>query len=112
MRSPVGEGHDFVVDSVRCGKPLEVREQKEAVCCITGVQSCSLAACYCLILRCIRAYLHIREHTESRKKRNVIWKRNWSGPFCRVGAQFDFGDLTFPFRGRLPRSKQSHSSYG
>lgn len=59
MRSPLGEGHDFVVDSVRCRKLSEVREQTEAVCCITGVQSCSLAACYCLISRCICAYLHI-----------------------------------------------------
>lgn len=62
MRSSVGEGHDFVVDSVRCRNLSEVREQKEAACCITGVQSCSLDACYCLILRCTCAYLHNREH--------------------------------------------------
>lgn len=49
---------------------------------------------------------------ESRKKGMQFGKENWSGAFCRVGAQFDFGDLTFPFRGRLPRSKQSNSSRG
>lgn len=55
MRSPLGEGHDFVVDSVRCRKLSEVREQKRL--CVASPE-CK-AACYCLIFEmytCIFAH--------------------------------------------------------